>query len=130
MIVATSVLAALWRNAPEAERLHAAIMRDPVRVMHAASVADAAMQLLAERGGGSDLELDALLRELEITVVPFGESLLHRTREAARSYGAGRHAANLTRGECMDYAMAAELGEPLLCVSAGMSRTDVERVAY
>lgn len=130
MILTTSVLAALWRNAPEASRLHTAIMRSSVRAISAATVLEASMILLAERQGGSDLELDALLRELEVTVVPFTEAHAHRAREAARTYGRGRHAAALTMGDCVAYALAAESGEPILDLGPGMRLTDLERVSY
>jgi ribonuclease VapC len=130
MILSLSALAALWRNAPEASRLHTAIMRSPVRAISAATVLEAAMLLLAERQGGSDLELDALLRELDVTVVPFTEAQAHRAREAARTYGRGRHEASLSMGECIAYALAAESGEPMLDTGDGLRTTDIERVAY
>jgi ribonuclease VapC len=130
MILATSALVALWQNSPEASRLHTAIMRSAVRAISAATVLEAAMTLLSERGGGSDLELDALLRELDVTVVPFTEAHAHRAREAARTYGRGRHAASLTMGDCVAYALAIEAGEPLLDVGEALRRTDVERVLY
>lgn len=130
MILTTSALAALWRNDPLASQLHLAIMRSPVRAVSAATVVEAAMTLLGERAGGVDLELDALLRELDVTVVPFTEAHAHRAREAARTYGRGRHAAALSLGDCMAYALAAESGEPLLAVGDGWRLTDIERVAY
>jgi ribonuclease VapC len=130
MILTTSALAALWRNAPEASRLHTAIMRSPVRAISTVTVLDAAMTLLAERQGGSDLELDALLRELEVTVVPFTEAHAHRAREAARTFGRGRHPSALGMGDCMAYALAIESGEPLLVADDRFAGTDVERVKY
>lgn len=130
MILTTSALVALWRNTSEASSLHTAIMRSAVRAISSVTVLEAAMTLLSERAGGSDLELDALLRELGVTIVPFTEAQAHRAREAARTYGRGRHAAALTMGDCVAYALAIESGEPILDVGEGMKRTDVERVAY
>lgn len=130
MILTTSALMALWRNGEEASALHGAIMRSPTRLISAATVVEAAMVLLGERKGGSDLELDALLRELEVTIVPFTEDHAHRAREAARTYGGGRHAAGLTLGDCFAYALAGGAGEPILCVGDQFAHTDVERVAY
>lgn len=130
MILTTSALRALWCNEADASLLHTAIMRAPVRAVSAATVVDAAMQLLSERQGGADLELDALLRELEVVVVPFSESQAHRAREAARTFGPGRHKASLGLGDCMAYALAIESGEPVLAVGEAFVGTDVERVAY
>jgi ribonuclease VapC len=130
MILTLSALQALWQNSPDASRLHTAIMRSPVRAVSSATVVEAAMALLAERMGGSDLELDAL-RELDAVVVPVTEAQSHRAREAARTYGPGRHAAQLTLGDCLAYALAVELGEPLLAVGTdGLARTDIERVSF
>ncbi len=130
MILTTSALRALWRNETDASLLHTAIMRAPVRAISAATVVDAALLLLSERQGGVDLELDALLRELEVAVVPFTESQAHRAREAVRTFGVGRHAAALGFGDCMAYALAIESGEPVLAVGEAFVGTDVERVAY
>lgn len=131
MILTVSALQALWQNSPDASRLHTAIMRSPVRAVSSVTVVEAAMALLAERQGGSDLELDALLRELDVVIVPATETQAHRAREAARTYGHGRHVASLTLGDCVAYALAVELGEPLLAVGAhGLPLTDVERVAF
>ncbi|BAH39145.1 MAG TPA: PIN domain-containing protein [Gemmatimonas aurantiaca] len=129
MILTTSSLVALWRNTAEASALHTAIMRSPMRLISAATVVEAAMVLMGERRGGSDLELDALLRELEVTVVPFTEDHAHRAREAARTYGRGRHAAGLTFGDCIAYALAGATGEPVLGAGDQFTRTDIERVA-
>lgn len=130
MILTTSALRALWRNETDASLLHTAIMRAPMRAISAATVVDAALLLLSERQGGVDLELDALLRELEVAVVPFTESQAHRAREAARTFGVGRHAAALGFGDCMAYALAIESGEPVLAVGEAFVGTDVERVSY
>ncbi len=130
MIVTTSALVALWRNTDEASALHTAIMWSPTRLISAATVVEAAMVLMGERSAGSDLELDALLRELEVTVVPFTEDHAHRAREAARTYGRGRHAAALTFGDCIAYALSGATGEPVLSPGDSFTRTDIERVAF
>lgn len=128
MILTTAVLVSLWRNDANASDLHGAIMRSPTRLIAAPTVVEAAMVLLGERQGGSDLELDALLRELEVEVVPFTEAHAHRAREAARTYGRGRHKAGLTLGDCFAYALAGASGEPLLTVGDQFAGTDVDRI--
>jgi len=129
VIIATSALMALWRNTAEVSALHAAIMRSPMRLVSAATVVEAGMVMMGERPGGSDLELDALLRELDVTTVPFTEDHAHRAREAARTYGKCRHPAGLTFGDCMAYALAVAIGEPVLSAGEHFARTDIERVA-
>jgi len=130
MVIDTSALASIWRNDENAERLFHALMHDGSRVISAATVVDAAMRLLAERGGAADLELDALLRELDVRVLPMTAEQSHRAREAARTYGHGRHEASLTLADCFSYAASVEMGEPLLFVSERLAATDVDAVMW
>lgn len=105
-------------------------MRSPTRMVAAPTVVEAAMILLGERSGGSDLELDALLRELDVEVVAFSEDHAHRAREAARSYAGRRGRAGLTMGDCFAYALAIASGEPLLAADDRFAMTDVELVSW
>jgi ribonuclease VapC len=74
-----------------------------------------------EHGG----ELDALLRELAVTVVPFGEAERHRAALAFARYGCGRHKASLNFGDCLAYATATAAGDSLLFVGDDFRHTDV-----
>jgi ribonuclease VapC len=69
-----------------------------------------------------------LVKELAITVVPFGEPEWHRAVEAFVRYGRGRHKAGLNFGDCLAYATASVAGDSLLFVGDDFSHTDV-RVA-
>lgn len=125
MVIDTSVLVALLRGEAVAERLHAAIVADPVRLVSAATVIEAALVQLGERGPGADDDLDALLLELELEVVPVTSEQMQRARLAARAFGRGRHPARLNYGDLFSYALAMEQREPLLFVGDDFSRTDV-----
>ena len=46
-------------------------------------------------------------------------------RDAHLRYGKGRHPAALNFGDCVSYALAKHLDEPLLFVGADFARTDV-----
>lgn len=70
-------------------------------------------------------EVDELITELGITVVPFGEADWHRAAEAFVKYGRGRHKANLNFGDCLAYATAAGAGDSLLFVGDDFTRTDI-----
>jgi ribonuclease VapC len=130
MVIDTSVLVSLLRGERNAERLHAAILADPTRLVSAATVLEAALVLLGERGPGSDDELDALLLELDVEVVPVTTEQTARARLAARLFGRGRHAARLNVGDLFSYALAMEQREPLLFVGDDFSRTDVAIAAW
>ena len=46
------------------------------------------------------------MRELDITVVPFGEREWQAAAAAHQRYGRGRHKASLNFGDCLAYATA------------------------
>ena len=46
-------------------------------------------------------------------------------RRAFAHYGKERHPAGLNYGDCFAYALARQLGEPLLCKGDDFSRTDL-----
>ena len=61
---------------------------------------------------------------LGITFMPFTWEHAEKVCVARRTYGRGRHAAQLNFGDCMVYAVAKHEGEPLLF--KGFSQTDIE----
>jgi ribonuclease VapC len=50
--------------------------------------------------------------------------------EAFRRYGKGRHPAALNIGDCFAYALAREIGEPLLFKGADFAATDIVAVEW
>jgi ribonuclease VapC len=71
-------------------------------------------------------EVHELIKELGVTVVPFGESEWHRAVEAFARYGRGRHKAGLNFGDCLAYATAAVAGDSLLYVGSDFAHTDLK----
>jgi ribonuclease VapC len=47
-------------------------------------------------------------------------------RQAYRDFGKGQHPAALNFGDCLAYALAKSLDEPLLFKGSDFSRTDIE----
>jgi ribonuclease VapC len=70
-------------------------------------------------------EVHDLVKELGITVVPFGESEWHRAVQAFARYGRGRHKAGLNFGDCLAYATAVVAGDSLLYTGDDFRHTDV-----
>ena len=66
-----------------------------------------------------------LVKELGVTVVPFGEPEWHRAVDAFKTYGRGRHQASLNFGDCLAYATAAVAGDSLLYVGDDFTHTDL-----
>ncbi len=86
--------------------------------------------LLRRFGDEAARDLDVLLRELALTQMVFTADHAAIAREAFRRFGKGRHPASLNFGDCIPYALARALNEPLLFVGDDFSRTDVEVAAY
>ena len=72
-------------------------------------------------------EVEALVRELGVSVAPFGEAEWHLAARAFQAFGRGRHAAALNFGDCLAYASAAAAGDALLFVGDDFSKTDIRR---
>jgi len=71
--------------------------------------------------------VDALVKELGVTVVAFGEREYEAAIEAFLRFGRGRHPANLNFGDCLSYGAAAAAHDSLLFVGADFARTDIPR---
>jgi ribonuclease VapC len=85
-----------------------------------------AMLVFAGRRRSSDAAaVEALLQELGVTVVPFGERETRAAAAAFLKYGRGRHRAGLNFGDCFAYAAAAVAGDTLLFVGDDFRKTDI-----
>ena len=130
MIVDASAILAILQNEPETlamgkALLQAAICRiSPVNYVEAAVIADNNSNPALRR------KLDDLLRDASISIETVTPRQAQIAREAYRDFGKGRHKAGLNLGDCFAYALAKELGEPLLFKGRDFRHTDVEVVAY
>lgn len=70
-------------------------------------------------------ELDNLLDELGIELVPFDEPQARESQRAFIRFGKGRHPAGLNFGDCISYALARSMGLPLLFKGDDFAKTDV-----
>jgi ribonuclease VapC len=95
------------------------------RLISAASALEAAIVIESELGDPGARELDLLLHQAGITIVPFAPEHLAAARHAFRVSGKGRHAAALNFGDCFSHALSRSTGEPLPFKGEDFSRTDV-----
>jgi ribonuclease VapC len=102
------------------------LQADHVRV-GAPTLAEASLVVAGRRGAPAVVEVDGLLRELGITIVPFGEAEWRVAFDAFVRFGRGRHPAALNVGDCLAYASAAASGDTLLFVGDDFSQTDIAR---
>jgi ribonuclease VapC len=76
-------------------------------------------------GKPDDRMVQELVKELDITIVPFGEAEWRRAAGAFARFGRGRHKASLNFGDCLAYASAVTAGDTLLFVGDDFRHTDV-----
>ena len=102
------------------------------RILSAAGVRVAAPALVetsivfaSRRQGTAVNDVRALVQELGVTIVPFGEREWHAAVDAFLRFGRGRHKAALNFGDCLSYAAAASASDPLLFVGGDFALTDI-----
>jgi ribonuclease VapC len=125
MTLDSSALIAIMFSEPGYLELVDAILEADVVRVGAPTLVETGIVLAGRRGSPLGRELEGLVRELGMTIVPFGEAEWHRAIDAANRYGRGRHAAALNFGDCLAYATAAMAGDTLLFVGDDFRRTDI-----
>jgi len=128
MVIDSSALIAVLRNEPEGDAFRRSILRAEVRLLSAVSKLEASILAIGLGDPAGALDLDDLLRELTVVVVPFDEHHADIARDAFARYGKGRHPAGLNFGDCAAYALAIAEAEPLLFKGTDFDATDVEVV--
>jgi ribonuclease VapC len=73
-------------------------------------------------------EFDLFCRRAGMAIEPVTFEQAQIARLAYRDFGKGRHPAGLNFGDCLSYALAKSLDEPLLFKGADFSQTDVAGV--
>jgi ribonuclease VapC len=81
--------------------------------------------VFARRRGKAAGEVEGLVKELGITVVPFAEAEWRVAAAAFLKFGRGRHKAALNFGDCLAYASASVAGDTLLFVGNDFKKTDI-----
>jgi len=125
MIIDTSALVAILLGEPEAEAFALTIAGDSKRLISAFTALETGIVIEAKKGESGGLELDLLLHQAKIELVPLTAEQFEIARLAWRKYGKGRHPAGLNIGDCCSYALAKCAGEPLLFKGNDFSQTDV-----
>lgn len=125
MVIDTSAIIAIALNEPEAATFERRIAADPVRLISAATLLEAAMVIETRFGEAGGSELDLWLHKVGVEIVPVEADHADQARRAWRRFGKGRHPAGLNYGDCFSYALAVLSGEPLLYKGNDFSQTDI-----
>ena len=131
MVIDASALIAILMAEPESERLVRAIAAAGIRHIGAPTIVEAAAVMLARRGPGGEIALDAMLQRLEMVVIPMTVEAGVHARAAHQRFGKGVGSpAVLNYGDCLSYGVAMAEREPLLFVGEDFAKTDVLVAAY
>lgn len=128
MVLDTSAILGILFGEAEAAAFRDALEADPIHLVSAATVVEAAIVVDTRLGDPGGREFDLLLAVAECEIVPLDAEQAAVAREAYRRYGKGRHPAGLNLGDCYAYALSAISGEPLLCKGDDFRRTDLRLV--
>ncbi len=126
MVIDTSAIIAIAFNEPGAAALEQRIADDPIRLISAATVLEAAMVIETRLGEPGGSELDLWLHKADVEIVAVEAEHADQARRAWRRYGKGRHPAALNFGDCFSYALATLTQQPLLYKGDDFSRTDIQ----
>jgi ribonuclease VapC len=120
----SALVAILFAESGHLDLVDRILAADSVRVA-APTLVETSIVLAGRRRSAAAGDADALVEELGVTVVPFGEREWHAAVDAFLRFGRGRHAAALNFGDCLAYAAATVANDSLLFVGDDFALTDV-----
>jgi ribonuclease VapC len=125
MVIDSSALMAIFLDEPDGSIYASAILNDRIRLISAATLAEASIVAIRRRRPDPIAALDILTTRLRLVVIPVDHEQALLARDGFRRFGKGRHPAGLNFGDCFSYALAKQRGEPLLFKGNDFSQTDV-----
>jgi ribonuclease VapC len=129
VIIDTSALIAIVRQEADGPAFARLIADAFVARLSAASLLELSIVVDGFRDPAMSGVLDAVLASSAVVIEPFTERQAALARDAYRRFGKGSgHPARLNMGDCFSYALAHDLGEPLLFKGDDFRLTDIEFV--
>ncbi len=129
MIVDSSAIAAVVFGERDAAAYARLIAAAPIVRISAATFVEVGIVIDGARNPILSGAFDALLSASRVIVEPLTESQARIARVAYKRFGKGSgHPAQLNMGDCFSYALARDLGEPLLFKGDDFTLTDIELV--
>ncbi len=125
MVIDTSAVLAILLAEDDAEHYARAIEDAEVCRASVATYLEAALVIDNRGDAVASREFDLFFRRAGMAIEPVTFEQAQIARLAYRDFGKGRHPAGLNFGDCLSYALAKSLDEPLLFKGADFSQTDV-----
>ena len=126
VILDSSALVALVLREDGHEAIRSTAGTAPALGVGTPTLVETGLVLHGRIGGVARTALERLLDDASVERIPFTDRHWPIALRAFARYGKGRHAAALNLGDCFSYATAAVAGEPLLCLGADFTYTDLE----
>jgi ribonuclease VapC len=127
IVIDSSALVAILRDEPERRVFIDAIVDHGEPRLSAATYVEASMVMELRLGDRGGREVDVLMEDVGLVVVPVDQAQATIAREAFRRFGKGRHRAALNFGDCFVYALARILDAPVLVKGDDFALTDLKR---
>jgi ribonuclease VapC len=128
LVVDSSALLAIAYMEPDARAISGALSGSPRNVMSVVNALETAIVARSRFGSDTASVVDGLVSLYRIEPVPATVAQLAIARQAHARFGRGTgHPARLNFGDCFAYALAMDLGAPLLFKGEDFTRTDVFR---
>jgi ribonuclease VapC len=127
IVVDSSALVAILNDEPERRQFIDLIVDHGDPRVSASTYLETSMVMELRIGNRAGRELDALLEDVGISIIPFDHVQAKIARDAFRLYGKGLHPAALNFGDCFSYALAKWLNAPLLFKGKDFALTDIKR---
>ena len=126
MVIDTSAVLAILLDEGDAKRYAEAIEKAGARHMSAANYLEAALIVDTRGDSVASREFDRFFRRADFVIEPVTFEHARTARQAYRDFGKGQHPAALNLGDCLAYALAKSLDQPLLFKGSDFARTDIE----
>jgi ribonuclease VapC len=124
MVIDTSALAAILFGEPDHHIYIEAISKPGPKLISAVNALEAALVVEARKGPAAGRELDLLLHQAQVDIVPLDSVQMEEARRIWRKYGKGNHPAGLNFCDCCALALARVSGHPLLYKGADFARAE------
>jgi ribonuclease VapC len=126
MVIDASAILAILLGERDAATFAQAIENADDRRMSAAGYLEAALVIDNRGDAVAQREFDRFFLRSGITIEPVTLEQARLAREAYRDFGKGRHRAKLNFGDCLAYALARAIEQPLLYKDRDFSHTDIQ----
>ena len=125
MVIDSSAMLAILTREPERRAFIQLMDSADSRLISVATFVETSMVIESQYGAEGLRDLDRFMARAGITLVAVDSEQGQIARGAFSRFGKGRHRAALNYGDCFSYALAALLGEPLLCKGSDFVHTDL-----